>query len=368
MSLKEIFCQDKATAVIQRAFAADKLAHAYIFSGRDGVGKSRTAFELSKLLLCEKPVIENNSADSCGLCRACKLFQAGSHPDFTHVYKELREYTEKGRDKGSPVDLPIDVIRQFLVKKVCLQPTVSSRRIFVVSESEKLNVSSQNSLLKVLEEPPAFCSIFLLCSRPEKLLPTIKSRCQIVRFGPISEEKIIRKLKDTGLDEKKCRYFARLSAGSLGAAIQLAGLQTDLYQTKRKLITSLVNLKYAGSVVLAEKFLQETKKIAAAWFKDDKKTSRADINRRAAKTIITIITSAFYDAMKLSVAAARENLVNFDQTEEIARLAAHFGPERAADAINLCCQTSLWIEAGVNERLIFDRLLLKLADSGKMPV
>ncbi len=118
MSLKEVFCQDRAIDVLQRAFASDKWAHAYIFAGPEGVGKFKTASEWAKLLLCAEPVIEDGFADSCGLCPSCRLFDAGSNPDFNHVYKELLEFTRDNKDKKTPVDLPIDVIREFLVAKV----------------------------------------------------------------------------------------------------------------------------------------------------------------------------------------------------------------------------------------------------------
>ena len=152
MSFKEIFCQDRAIDILQRAFATDRWAHAYIFAGPEGVGKFKMAREWAKLLGCEEPVVENGLAESCGSCESCRLFEAGSSPDFNHIYKELLEFTEGGKDKKTPVDLPINVIREFLLAKVSAKPTVSQRKVFVVSEAERLNNSSQNCLLKVLED------------------------------------------------------------------------------------------------------------------------------------------------------------------------------------------------------------------------
>ncbi|GAH35818.1 unnamed protein product, partial [marine sediment metagenome] len=165
MSLKEIFCQGKAIGILQRAFSADKMPHAYIFAGAEGVGKFKTAREWAKLLLCKNPInekIENaDFADSCGSsrplemgrgsCESCRLLEAGSHPDFNPVYKELIQFTKDGKDRKTPVDLPKDVIKEFLIEKVSTRPTLSERKVFIVSEAEKLNAASQNSLLKVLE-------------------------------------------------------------------------------------------------------------------------------------------------------------------------------------------------------------------------
>jgi DNA polymerase-3 subunit delta' len=365
MSFKEIFCQDRAIDILQRAFTSGKWAHAYIFAGPDGIGKFKTAREWARLLLCKKPILENGIADGCGSCQSCKLLEAGSNPDFAHIYKELREFTEDGKGKPAPVDLPIDVIREFLIAKVPTRPTISQRKVFVVSEAERLNISSQNCLLKVLEEPPEYCCIVLLCTRLEKLLPTTKSRCQTIRFGPIDESRIIEKLKEKGLEEEPARYFARLAQGSVGEACQWAELElanVNLYEAKKELIDSLVSYELADALDLAQELLAKSKKIAAEWTNLDKATSKADINRRAMKIIVRIIISALHDAMNLNVTGAKEP-VNFDQKEQIEKLAARFDAEPAAEKISDCYRILHWIESSVNEKLIFEHLLLSLADS-----
>jgi DNA polymerase III delta' subunit len=374
MSLKEIFCQDGALRFLQRAFAAGKVPHAYIFAGTEGVGRYKTACEWAKLLLCKNSVSEriggSDFADSCGLCQSCRLFEAGSHPDFNHVYKELLEFTIDGKDKKSPVELPIDVVREFLVAKVSTRPTLSARKVFVVSESEKLNASSQNCLLKVLEEPPGYCCIILLCTRLEGLLPTTRSRCQIIRFGPIDQDRIEGKLKEMNIEHKAAKFFARLAHGSLGTASQWAKLQlagANLYETKNKLVSSVAGYEFADAMDLAQQFLDEAKKIAGVWADLDKSTSKSDIDQRARKTLIQIVISALYDAMKLNITSPEES-INFDQQEQIKKLAGRFGPERSAEKIADCYTLLRWLEDGVNEKLIFEQLLLNLADSDKMKV
>ncbi len=370
MSIKEIFCQDKAIDILQRAFNSGKWAHAYIFAGPKGVGKFKTACEWAKLLLCQNPAIENDFVDSCGECRSCKLFEAGSHADFNHIYKELREFTEEGKSKGPPVDLPIDVIREFLVEKVSNKPTLSQRKVFVISEAERLNISSQNCLLKVLEEPPEYCSIILLCTRLEKLLPTTKSRSQIIRFGTIDEEKIIEKLKQAGIKEKQARYFSRLAQGSLGTAHQWAQLglaDADLYEIKKELVSFLADTKIDDALKLAEICLNKSKTISAVWVDLDKAISKKDVNRRAMKTIVQIFISALYDAMNLHVTPKKE-AINFDQKDKIKKLAGRFDAELAAEKISDCYKVMHWIESSVNERLIFEHLLLNLVESDRISV
>jgi DNA polymerase-3 subunit delta' len=351
--------------MLQRAFAADRVPHAYIFAGQEGVGKFKTAREWAKLLLCEKPASENGFADSCGSCQSCRLFEVGSHPDFAHVYKELVEFTREGKERKTPVDLPIDVIREFLIEKVATRPTLSRRKVFVVSEAEKLNAASQNCLLKVLEEPPGYCCIILLCTRLERLLPTTKSRCQTIRFGPVDEARIIEKLKKMNLDRKKAQYFARLSSGSLGIACQWAELEladADLYRTKQQLVDQVAGYEYAEALELASELLDDSRRIAAVWSSLEKTISKTDINRRAQKTLIQMIISALHDAMKLHITRDTSG-VNFDQKDKIERLANRFASEQVAQKIAECYKCLRWIEANVNERLVFEQLLLSLADS-----
>jgi DNA polymerase-3 subunit delta' len=358
--------------MLQRALAADRAAHAYIFAGPAGVGKATTAREWARLLLCENPRREAGKAepfaDSCGVCDSCALCEGDSHPDCVQVYKELREFTRDGKGKAPPVDLPIDVIREFLIDKASIRPSRSTRKVFVVGEAERLNAHSQNALLKVLEEPPSYCTIILLCTRLERLLPTTRSRCQIIRFGRVDTERIAADLRESGLAVEPARFFAALAEGSLGDARQWARLEHEglgLFEIKQRLIVSLVELTLRDTLSTAEQFLENARKIAAAWMKQAEAVSKKDINRRAQKTVIGVVVSALRDVLTHHVAPERA-MVNADQRDQIARLAARFDAEETIQGVRDGYEAMRWIEANVNERLIFERLLLGLAPSAIM--
>jgi len=372
MSLKDIFCQDKAVSLLQRAFCAGRVPHAYIFAGPDGVGKFKTALEWGRLLLCKDPSLRDGveTADSCGTCESCRAVEGNSHPDFNLVYKELLEFTKDGKDKKTPVDLPIAVIREFLVEKVCTRPTLSQRKVYIVSEAEKLNTASQNSLLKVLEEPPGYCCIILLCTRLDRLLPTTRSRCQIVRFGPVDEERIFERLSQMGLGRDQAVYFSRLSQGSLGQACRWAELEladAGLYAVKTNLLDAVAELKFENVPDVAAGFLDKSKAIAEAWSELDKDTSKKDIDRMASKSLVGMVIAALHDAMKLDVKPENE-AVNFDQKKRIEELAGRFAVQELAAKISDCYEILRWIEAGVNEKLVFEQLLFNLAESDRMSV
>lgn len=372
MSFKDVFCQDKAVSLLQRAFCAGRVPHAYIFAGPDGVGKFKTALEWGRLLLCKDPLVKNGveTADSCGTCQSCRAVEANSHPDFNLVYKELVEFVRDPKGRKTPVDLPIDVIREFLVEKVSVRPTLSQRKVYIVSEAEKLNTASQNSLLKVLEEPPGYCCIILLCTRLDRLLPTTRSRCQIVRFGPVDEERIFERLSQMGLGRNPAVYFSRLSQGSLGLACRWAELEladAGLYSVKTNLLDAVAELKFENVPDVAAGFLDKSKAIAEAWSELDKDTSKKDIDRIASKSLVGMVIAALHDAMKLDVKPENE-AVNFDQKKRIEELAGRFAAEELAEKISGCYEILRWIEAGVNEKLVFEQLLFNLAESDRMSV
>ena len=370
MSLTEIFCQDKAVGILQRALAAGKLAHAYIFSGPDGVGKSTTAKQWAKMLLCKEPKKSKTSneafLDSCGKCESCKVFDGGAHPDFYSVHKELVQYTKDGKNKTTPLDLPIAVIREFLIEKVADRPKMSQRSVFVVDEAQKLNIASQNALLKVLEEPPKHCFIILLCSRTEKLLPTTLSRCQVIRFGPVDERIIVKRLTGEGVAKTEAAYWARFSESSLGSALGWAQLklkESSCYEIKKELVNRLAAHKLGDSIDFAEWLTGCSKTISAGWAENQENTSTKDITRRAKKGLLRMIAAAFNDAMNFSV--GRDcSLVNSDQKHQIEKLAERDGPEKLAEKIANIYQKAQWVESNVNEKLIFEELLFNHADSG----
>jgi len=381
MTLWDVYCQDRAIGALQRAFGAGKLAHAYIFAGADGVGKFTTARQWAKMLLCDNrtekkapdPFIdgaeENRGAgvfyDSCGQCRSCEVFEGGAHPDFKVIYKELVKFTKKGKNKSTPIDLPIDVIREFLIDKVSSRPMLSEHTVYVVREAERLNKESQNALLKVLEEPPGYCFIILLCSRAERLLPTTLSRCQVLRFGPVDEARIVAKLEEMGVGGSEARYWARFSRGSIGAAMNWAQLElsdNSCYEIKRELVDRLASHELGKSVEFSEWVSAAAKKISTVWANKEPDTSKKAITRRAQKGLIRMIIAVFDDVMQ--AALGKGELINSDQAAQIKTLGGLFDAEQAAEKIRKAYENMRWVEASVNEKLVFEELLLNLGGCG----
>jgi DNA polymerase III subunit delta' len=211
----DIFGQERAIETLRLAYRADRLPHGLIFAGPAGVGKATTARALAATFLCEKP----KGDLPCGRCESCRVFDAGNHPDYHVVTKELIRYHDKtGKSKG--VELSINVIRPEVVEPAGRKAVLGRGKVFVIEQAELMNPAAQNALLKTLEEPAGRTVLVLLTDQPGALLPTIRSRCQLVRFAGLSDALVRKELEKRGVDRSAAAEAARLASGSLGAALR----------------------------------------------------------------------------------------------------------------------------------------------------
>lgn len=198
----EVVGQEHVTKTLKNAILANKIAHAYIFAGPQGVGKTSCARILAKALNCEKgPTVE-----PCGVCPACHEINEGQSLDVIEI--------DGASNRG------IDEIRT-LRENVKFAPLRGKNKIYIIDEVHMLTPEAFNALLKTLEEPPAFVKFIFATTQPQKVLPTILSRCQRFDFTRILNVRIIEKLKDICGQEKICIgddvlfAIAKASDGSL---------------------------------------------------------------------------------------------------------------------------------------------------------
>lgn len=177
--------------------------HAILVAGAAGVGKSQFSLALAQRILCESA---RQPADiACGACPSCHLFASGNHPDFRHVVPEAEalaaseEGTEGGEKKKASAQILIQQIRQ-LEDFVYIGGHRSSRRVILIEPAEAMNMAAENSLLKILEEPPSGVCFILTSTRWRKLLPTIRSRCRTLMFGRAPADQAARWLAEQGAD------------------------------------------------------------------------------------------------------------------------------------------------------------------------
>jgi len=207
MSWSAILGQDDALLRLRTSLSRGRLAHAFAFVGAEGIGKRSFAFELAKAFLCEA---SPGPLTACGECPACRLVAVETHPDF-HVARKPEEKSE----------LPVEVIRNVL-QKLGLKPTRGHGSVVLVEDADDFNEESANAFLKTLEEPPNGTEIILLSTGIERLLPTIRSRVQVVPFRTLSDEHLETLLKQRGIDDAgRRKLLIETCSGSIGRATAL---------------------------------------------------------------------------------------------------------------------------------------------------
>ena len=180
------------------------LPHALLLRGRAGIGKHDFAIELSRALLCSQPThAQANTLAACGACPSCLWFNESAHPDFRLISPENDEENEDAPKKKTTKKSQISVvqIRQLIDYLSLSSHQVQAKRIILISPAESLNLASANALLKMLEEPPANTLFLLVSSQPQRLLPTIMSRCQALEMPIPSKKEAIQWLNAQGVQQ-----------------------------------------------------------------------------------------------------------------------------------------------------------------------
>jgi DNA polymerase-3 subunit delta' len=289
----------------RRIIAGGRLASTYLFVGPPGIGKRTFATKLAQSLLCEKRPA--TALDPCGTCPSCIQIRAGTHPDFLTVAKP------KGKSEipvASLIGDPEHRMQQGLCHEIGLKPMMGGRRVAVIDDADDLNEESANCLLKTLEEPPPKSLLILIGTTATRQLPTIRSRCQIVRFAPLPVEIVAKLLVSQGIvaDAAAAHQIAALSEGSLARASELA--DPELLKFRAALFTGLSQADL-DTPRLAESIttmVDEAGSEASARRERLKKIIQfaADFYRQLARSISGALT-AEDPALAQSLAAARRH-------------------------------------------------------------
>ena len=195
---------------LAQAIVGGTLPPSVIFSGPEGIGKRTAALALAQALNCERPVAwpDDTGQDACGECGTCRRVARGVHSDLLAV---------SPGDSGS---IKVDQVRE-AIDRSAYRPFEGRRRVVIVDEADALMGEAQNALLKTLEEPPPASVFILVTARPDLLLPTVRSRCQRLRFGPLSPAEIASVLiRDHGVSQSNAHAAAVAADGSVGRALE----------------------------------------------------------------------------------------------------------------------------------------------------
>ena len=244
MSYLKVPGQSRAKSLLRAWFESDRLPHTVLIAGPDGTGKRTLAIELAKAVLCPEA-----SVDSCDTCLSCRRCDELTHPDL-HVLlpiardksgdssgrESVREAAlEYLREPGTTADSSTNIARENIrsvQREMIYAPTTSHRRVAILFDAERMHPVGANSLLKTLEEPPPNAVFILVSTYPERILPTILSRCQQVPVERLGDADLRSRLQDSELAPEHLERAVRMAGGSLQRAHQIAAGEFDEIQSR----------------------------------------------------------------------------------------------------------------------------------------
>lgn len=321
MTFDQVIGHNRQKDILHRALANGRLAHAYLFCGPEGIGKRLMAMALARAIVC----LEQRG---CGHCQACRKIDHQNHPDL-HLLEP----------DGSSIK--IEQIRSFQ-RELNLKPLEASRKICIIEQADLMTIGAANALLKTLEEPRGDTLLILLTAQPNRLLETIRSRCQPLPFTRHPNSRIQAELeKQLGIAATEAHVLAALSEGSFKKAF---GKDRELYlEQRRELLKTLTGLS-PGSILPILDFAEQL---------------------AADKTVLTDILEifqAFYrDVLMVLQGRSDEELVNLDLKDKVHRVSGRESLSSVLAKLDALINVRRQLDRNVNRQLAMEVLLLKLA-------
>lgn len=322
MTFDDIFGHRQPIEILRNALASDRIPHAYLFYGMEGVGKRTTAALFAQALACTGP------GAPCNACPSCRKAGRRNHPDIITVIPDGQF-------------IKIGAVRE-VQQQMAFRPSEGRRRVFIVAEADRMNAPAANALLKTLEEPSPANILLLTSSRPHALPQTILSRCQQLRFTPLANDEVARYLTQReGLAAAPAAVLAASAGGSIGRALTM---NREGYLEMRDGI--LDHLAGDGPAAALRRLA------FAARFG----TEREEILERLA-----ILRTCYRDALVLRETAETRRLVFQDRGETIAALADRLGGRDLLENIAAVEAAAAAIDLNANKTLTLEAMVFKLS-------
>jgi DNA polymerase-3 subunit delta' len=325
VSLRDIKGQDRVLEFLKRSIERDTLAQAYIFAGPRGTGRFSTAIEFAKAVNCAQP----SEHDACDTCARCTRIGKRSHPDLIVVMPA---------DGGSG-EVEIDMVRD-LKYLVNLKPYEMRKKVCIIDGADMMNQEASNAILKTLEEPPQSCILILIVENVARMLPTISSRCQLVKFLPLAAEELEAVLvREYAMDRPKAHALAHFFSGKLGEAIR--SKDGDLLRKKNRLIDDLLN----GLLFDEERLIVSKEEVSWA---------------------LDVMLSWYRDLVMAKLGMESSMWMHVDREDLIARLASddRLAIDELIQATTEIMRTRLYLQSNVNPKLAWAVLGGKVGKRG----
>jgi DNA polymerase-3 subunit delta' len=336
--------------VLKRMLSSNRLPGALLFVGEEGIGKKLFALEVACALNCRSP----KDFEACGVCSVCTRILKLNYPTSADRDDWIPMIWTDHPDVGMVVPpkrvLRVDQMRQ-IDREANFRPFEGKARVFLIDEADKLNDNSANALLKVLEEPPSTAHLILITSRPAMLLPTILSRCQTIRFSPLTPADIEQHLLSNKLaDASTAKLRARAAGGSISRA--LSG-DIDTFTAQRK---AMLRVLEALTVTPDRaQLLKSSEQLNEAQYKEE-------FEQR-----LDVLETLIRDAWMLSLGSESDQLINEDLSSDLRRISQKIDPSKAAAWILEIEDMREQLIVNINRKPATDALFMTMA-SGEIPV
>jgi DNA polymerase III subunit delta' len=368
MSFRDLIGQQHARILLQSALRSGRIAHAYLFVGPSGVGRLSAARAFAQALQCSR-----GGEDACGICGPCRKVAGGTHPDLriitpgridaggehrAVVIDQVRDLKHDriiaaGRTPagGEHRAVIIDQVRD-LKHDAQYQPYEGKWKIFILEEAEQMRAEAANSLLKVLEEPPPGIVIILIAESTEALLPTLVSRCQLVRFSLVPAADIAQALRArSGVPEARARFLAAISGGRVGAAVAAAdaGGGDDVFARRQEVLSTFRALEHGDAIAGLD---------AAESLARVKDTIKSPARIKDIERWLDIALWWYRDLAIWQTTRDPAMLVNLDSRDEIAAWADRTPPDHISRMVQAIEEAKAALRRNVNPRLVLEGLFV----------
>jgi DNA polymerase-3 subunit delta' len=356
MSFVDVLNQEIPKRILSGALKKDMLASAYLFYGEVGTGKWALALEVAKAINCE-----DDKNKPCDECLSCRKIDKLIHPDVKTIFPVPSVKTEEEKERfkrekikdpyaivkfEKNVNIPVDEIRE-MQNNLYLKPFEGKKKVVIITEVENMHPSSANSLLKTLEEPPKDSHLILTTTDINRLLPTVVSRCQQIRFSKIPSLLIEKRLNERyQIPSDKASFYAKISNGSLGKALDYIQGEKENIRNDAILLLETSGESNTGKIIdKVDEFLN-------SW------------NKNSILEMFEFLISLFRDIYLTLEASNKEQLLNYDIAFEVVKLSERFKRQnkveealKLIDQIRIDCKTK-----NANLKLALLTLCLKLRD------
>lgn len=320
MPFADIIGHERVVEVFRRALRSGKTSHSYLFEGPAGCGRKTTARALVQAIFCTE-----HGDDACDACAQCRKVAADSHADIHYIEPDGQF-------------IKIEQVRE-LQRDLSLRPYEAPRKACIIESAERFNPAAGNSLLKTLEEPPGNAIIILLTENAGMLLPTIRSRCQLVRFSPLSPENIRLLLERRGMIPETAELLAPMAEGSILRALELDN-------------EALGNRQ---AILLARLSVLDRNRIATIFDASEELSTSRDETLETLDMLISFMRDTAH------LAAGSADIVNSTVRTALEGFAAKWPLQRALRILDDCLETRRAVQRNANGKLALDRLFMRIA-------